>query len=145
MSCLQCTGYGEHCVYNSCSDSQELRETYWLYSIAFAPFERVIRVGKNSFQSETGCIIIVYPDLLSICYCNTSLRAHNPYPEIAAYQQYDEDGRIVVEIHCVDGKIHRDDGPAIVVYKEDSIHKYFYLHGKVIRKEEGGNQWPDCL
>jgi hypothetical protein len=55
-----------------------------------------------------------------------------------AYTLYREDGSISYEEYRLNGKLHREDGPAVIDYCTNNQirHKDYYLNGKEVTKEQ---------
>ena len=57
---------------------------------------------------------------------------------------YREDGSVIEEHWCLNGKFHKIDGPAYVCYKEDGSIKmeYWFLNGNRVNLEQHLTQVP---
>ena len=55
-----------------------------------------------------------------------------------AYISYNENGNIKYECYYLNGKIHREDGPAFICCHEngDIHYKYYYLNGERLSTDE---------
>lgn len=51
--------------------------------------------------------------------------------------EYEDQGQVLARVHYVNGKIHREDGPAVYLYINGQVDKDGYaLHDKFMNEED---------